>query len=121
MVFEKVSCTGMNSSSKSLVLIVAGATTVAATLGVTLGAIQAQKSPPTVSSQPIAPTATLAQTPPTVVSSIALSTTKSIPPLASVTPQPELAIAQTLQRETCTRANMAIVNDPNRSTKPTQT
>lgn len=115
----------MNSSSKSLVFIVAGATTVAATLGVTLGVMRSQRLQPTVSSQPIAPTATLPQTPSPLASSIAPNTAtpspssppansaKSAPQLASVAPQPEEVTAKTLQSELCTRANMAIVNDPN--------
>lgn len=115
----------MNSSSRSLILIVAGATTLAATLGVTLGAMQSQKSQPTVSSQTIAPPVTLPQTPSPVVNAIAPSTAIPSPTstpteevrtkasVASVTPQARVVIAQTLQRETCTRANMAIVNDPN--------
>lgn len=115
----------MNSSSKSLVLLVAGATTVAAALGVTLGVIQSPKEQPTVSDRPIAPTATLPQTPSPLASSIAPTTATPSPssppansakpasPLASVAPQRKETTEKTLQTELCTKPNMAIVNDPN--------
>lgn len=116
----------MNSSSKTLVLIVAGATTVAATLGVSLGTMRSQSvasqnaagtPQPTLSSQTIAPTVTLSQTSSPVVNAIAAVQPETPQPtdssVASVTPTAKVATPKTLQREVCTRANMAIAADPN--------
>ena len=122
----------MNNSSKTLVIIVAGATTLAATLGVSLGVMQSrslqvisQDLSPHNSSQTIAPNATLSQIPQPVVKSTEASTAALAPTpeqpeeaktpssVASVTPQSKIATEKTLQPEFCTRANMAIVNDPN--------
>ncbi len=115
----------MNNSSNSLILIIAGATILAATVGVTLGVMRSQNSQPTVSNQQIAPNVTLSPTPEPEISTPPSSTaiapetsqpteeTKTPSSVASVTPQPRVAKAASLKKEVCTRANMAIVADPN--------
>ena len=70
MVSEKVWYKIMNSSSKTLILIVAGATAVAATLGVTFGTIASRVSTQDAAGTP-QPTLTLSQTRQPVVSAIA--------------------------------------------------
>ncbi len=117
MVSEQLCGIGMNSSSKTLVLIVAGATTLAATLGVTLGTIATRSVGTQDAAGTPQPTLTLSQTQQPVVSAIAADrpetpqTTDSS--VASVTPHSQVATPKTLQPEVCTRANMAIIADPN--------